>query len=439
MNSDGNNNPTYEYFPTRGDPISLPLLTTTLPANLFPITFLLPSGNLFLQLNWATAILDYTNNIDYPLDDVPDAVRTYPASAGNALLPMTPQNNWTATVLMCGGTNLQPDQWVENWNIAQYPSSSSCVSITPDLGGSYTQEDDMPEGRVMVSFVVLPNGKIFGVNGANTGCAGYGNVSWAVGQSYGDNPVMTPIMYDPTAPKGQRWTKDGLSASTVPRMYHSGAILLPDGSVIVSGSNPNADYTTDVKYPTEYRVEYFYPEYYNQRRPQPQGLLSTISYGGPYFNVTLSKDDLFGNVQNLANATVMLHRPGFSTHALAMGQRMVQLNSSYTGNSDGSGVLHVSQMPPNPSIMAPGPALIFVVVNGVPSIGQMVMVGNGQIGQQPVVDAVDLPSASIPQSSSDSTTATKGSGAPGMLPGSGMLGSGLAVVVALVGLLVSGW
>lgn len=86
------------------------LLETTLPANLFPLTFLLPSGNLLIQLNWATAILDYKNNKEYQLDDIPDAVRTYPASAGNLMLPLTPANNWTATVMFCGGTNLQPDQ-----------------------------------------------------------------------------------------------------------------------------------------------------------------------------------------------------------------------------------------------------------------------------------------------------------------------------------------
>ena len=27
------------------------------------------------------------------------------------MLPLTPANNYTATVLFCGGTNLQPDQW----------------------------------------------------------------------------------------------------------------------------------------------------------------------------------------------------------------------------------------------------------------------------------------------------------------------------------------
>lgn len=89
------------------------------------------------------------------------------------------------------------------------------------------------------------------------------------------------------------------------------------GSVLVSGSNPNPDYTVGpgVEYPTEYRTELFYPSYFNQRRPQPQGLLAQYSYGGPSFNVSLSSDDLFGNVQNVQTAQVVIIRPGFSTHA----------------------------------------------------------------------------------------------------------------------------
>ena len=43
-------------------------------------------------------------------------------------------------------------------------------------------------------------------------------------------------------------------------------------------------------------------------------------------------------------------------NAQNMGQRMLELGISYTGNDDGTGVLHVSQMPPNPALFPPGPA-----------------------------------------------------------------------------------
>ena len=87
--------------------------------------------------------------------------------------------------------------------------------------------------------------------------------------------------------------------------------------MIVSGSNPHADYAVDdVKFPTEYRVEYFYPAYYNERRPEPVGLLTTLGYGGAYFNVSLTSDDLFGDVNNVNKTKVIVLRTGFSTHTM---------------------------------------------------------------------------------------------------------------------------
>ena len=66
------------------------------------------------------------------------------------------------------------------------------------------------------------------------GTAGYGNDSWAIGHSYADDPALTPTIYDPSAPSGQRWLSNNLSASTVPRLYHSSATLLPDGGYPMS-------------------------------------------------------------------------------------------------------------------------------------------------------------------------------------------------------------
>lgn len=405
VNDPNQDNPTYEFFPPKGAPITSDLLSNTLPANLYPLTWLLPSGKLLLQSNWATALLDYHTHEETPLDNIPDAVRTYPASAGTAMLPLTPANNWTATILFCGGSNIQPSRWTSpSFIIPTYAASASCVTLTPDVSGSYSEDDPLPQARTMVSLVYLPNGKLFAVNGAKMGTAGYGNDSWAIGQSYADNPVLTPAIYDPNAPAGQRWSSDGLQASVVPRMYHSSAILLPDGAIMVSGSNPNADYNVgpDVEYPTEYRTEVFYPSYYNQRRPQPKGLLSQYSYGGPTFDIELDSDDLFGNIENVNGTRVVLIRTGFSTHAMSMGQRYVQLEHAYTGYDNNTATLHVRQLPPNPAILAPGPAFIFVVVNDVPSVGLQVMIGSGKLGKQNALPEGNLPSSVVLQASNGS-------------------------------------
>ena len=123
-----------------------------------------------------------------------------------------------------------------------------------------------------------------------------------------------------------------LSASITPvlsyfrmvRMMQLAKPLLSDicvrylGSVFISGSNPNPDYTVgpNVKYPTEYRTERFYPWYYTATRPQPSGLISQIGYGGSFFDVTLTKADLQGNAANANLTKAVIIRTGFSTHGL---------------------------------------------------------------------------------------------------------------------------
>lgn len=120
---------------------------------------------LFIQTNWATEIFDYKNGVECSfcsvlssstflllsvvflltspahlllcfffdtdaLDDIPSAVRTYPASGATAMLPLTPANNYTATIVFCGGTDLLADQWVTNWNIAGYAADKTCVKVS---------------------------------------------------------------------------------------------------------------------------------------------------------------------------------------------------------------------------------------------------------------------------------------------------------------------
>jgi Domain of unknown function (DUF1929) len=85
------------------------------------------------------------------------------------------------------------------------------------------------------------------------------------------------------------------------------------------------------------------------------------------------------------------------------------LASSYTAYQvNNTAVLQVNQLPPNPAIIVPGPAFVFVVVNGVPSIGLQVMLGSGQLGPQTILAAGNLPAESIVAN----TTATSSSQPP---------------------------
>jgi len=256
------------------------------------------------------------------------------------------------------------------------------------------------------------------LNGAGTGTAGYGYDPWAVGQSYANNPQYQAWYFDSRQPAGSRWAKAGVSS--IPRMYHSSASLLPDGTVIVSGSNPNADYNTTatpgIVFPTQYQVEIFYPDYVDKAKPNPSGMPSNITYGGNHFDITLSQTDLFGDPLNINNTKAVIMRTGFSTHTMNMGMRHIELATSYNTNDDGSATLHVAQLPPNPAILAPGPALFFVVVNGVPSNASWIMVGDGTIGQQTINPTTVLPGSTLSaqflaQYGDGQTTFTRRSGA----------------------------
>lgn len=72
------------------------------------------------------------------------------------MFPMTSQNNWTATIIFCGGTNLNQDQWTTNWNIAAYAADTSCVTISPDVDLTWYEDDPLDSGRSMgnVSYII---------------------------------------------------------------------------------------------------------------------------------------------------------------------------------------------------------------------------------------------------------------------------------------------
>jgi hypothetical protein len=95
-----------------------------------------------------------------------------------------------------------------------------------------------------------------------------------------------------------------------------------------------------------------------------------------------------------------------------MGQRLMQLNNTFTVNANGSIILHVSQPPPNPNLFTPGPAFMFVNVLGIPSNGTYLIVGNGQIGTQPTAPASILPPSVLLASASGTGSGSNSSGSP---------------------------
>ena len=266
VNNASRSEPTYEFFPSNGAPVYSSLLQSSLPANLYPLTWLLPSGKLLVQSNWQTSLLDYKAKVETPLNDMLDAVRTYPASGGSVMLPLIPENNWTATIMFCGGSNIASEECVTSYN-CQIPLmqinrvDGLLMTLLPHqelrrhhvsrlhltclnhmnkmtlfqrdgqwVTCCYSQMAGYCASMVL-GWVLHSPSRLQSLAQLRTplGTAGYGNKTWSIGQSYADSPVLTPVVYDPNAPIGQRWSNADMKASTVPRMYHSTALLLADG------------------------------------------------------------------------------------------------------------------------------------------------------------------------------------------------------------------
>ncbi|KAI0249264.1 glyoxal oxidase [Lactifluus subvellereus] len=403
--------PTYEFFPPGSQPPQIMnFMVKTSGLNSYALTYLMPSGKMFVQANYSTILWDYDTNVETPLPDMPgQIIRVYPASGANAMLPLTPANNYTPTIIFCGGQFMEDDWWgnysypaVDTWNV---PASQACHRITPEpMDGSapaYVQDDNLPIRRTMGQLIALPDGTLLVINGASNGTAGYaqrtGTTTTFGGMPFGESlatgAVGQPAIYNPNAPAGSRWSTAGLSSSNIARLYHSSALLLPDGSVMIAGSNPNVDVNVTTVYPTTYTAEYFYPPYFSAKtRPSPQNIPQTLSYGGNFFDITVPSSSYTGNANDAAgNTTVWLIRQGFTTHAMNMGQRIMQLNNTFTVRNDGTIILHTAQLPPSPNLFQPGPAFLFVTIGGIPSNGTYVLVGNGQVGTQPTAPASVLP------------------------------------------------
>ena len=356
-----NNNPTYEILSpaavTQGDSIPMDILSKNQPYYMYPFVHLLKDGNLFVFVSKSCQIFDVANNaIVQELPDLPGDYRTYPNTGGSVLLPLSSSNNWNPDIITCGGGAYQD---------ISSPTDPSCGRIQPLGANPQWKMDSMPQGRGMVEGTLLPDGTVVWLNGGNRGAQGFGLMA---------DPTLEALLYDPNEPLGQRWTT--LASSTIPRLYHSCALLLLDGTIMVAGSNPveMPILTPDAEnpYPTEFRVENYVPPYLQgenaNRRPTNVQLSSqTINADGNIFLLS------FTAPPNAQTCSVTLYHGGFVTHSVHMGHRMLQLDvGRWVPGATEQNIIVTN--PPNNNVAPPGPYVVYVVVDGVPSMGQFVQV-----------------------------------------------------------------
>jgi len=197
--------------------------------------------------------------------------------------------------------------------------------------------------------VLFPNGQVLALGGSQVN----------------EDPTTAIYGADLYNPTTGTWTQGPPEAYA--RLYHNSAVLLPDGCVIIAGSNP-------VRGTYEEHIEIYTPPWLFDsnnnwipwaNRPQINSAPAKIGYSGTFQVQTPNASG--ANLPDVAS--VVLVRPASDTHAFNFEQRVVGLNFTLS-----SGALTVT-CPPNSNIAPPGYYMLFILSKeGVTSIASFLQV-----------------------------------------------------------------
>ncbi|KAF3790823.1 WSC domain-containing protein [Nymphaea thermarum] len=364
---------TYEFYPkdsTNPGAIYFPFLRETFnyvsEDNLYPFVHLLPDGNLFIFANNQSIVFDYRRNAvvkRFPVMPV-GGPRNYPSTGSSVMLPLVMNSDPAmikVEVLICGGA--PAGSFFHAHNDGTFVDAlSTCGRITvTDRTPDWSMET-MPTPRVMSDMLLLPTGDVLIINGASSGTAGWESAR---------KPVLSPVIYRTWRTSGSRF--DLQNPTTIPRMYHSTAVLLRDGRVLVGGSNTHPRYNFTGLFPTDLSLERFSPDYcFSPSQPTILTPASQTSLAyGQNFAVEFS---VSGVNPSEVPVSVSMVAPPFNTHSYSMNQRMLVLQwnrrVALTASSSSSPAYDAwVSAPPSSAVAPPGYYLLFVVVGEAASEG----------------------------------------------------------------------
>jgi hypothetical protein len=308
----------------------------------YPRLHLLPNGNVFYS-GWTPSSHLFTPATQTWSLNVAHTVyasnRTYGSSV---LLPLRPETGYVPRVLIMGGD--------------KKPATATAEIIDLSVPSPVWQMTaPMSKPRIQMNAVILPSGKVL-----------------ALGGSAKNNDASTAsLAADLFDPATETWSSAGVA--TYPRLYHSVALLMPDATVWVAGSNPTRDIY-------EKQMEIYSPAYLfttdgnGDVIPAPRPVITDvpaeIGYGAAFAIQTPNSAD---------TGSVVLVRPGASTHAFDMEQRLVGLSFSASAPET-----LIATAPPDGFIAPPGHYMLFILDQaGVPSVAKFVHLTSTPTDQPP--------------------------------------------------------
>ena len=200
---------------------------------------------------------------------------------------------------------------------------------------TYASAAPLHYARMHLNAVVLPDRTVF-VSG---------------GSGHSEDMMTAVLQSEIYHPASDAWSVT--ATATVARLYHSVALLLPDGRVITAGSNP-------ARKNDELRLELFHPPYlFKGPRPFIEAVPKELTYGQLIEIHSPQAADI---------KWVSLIRPSTTTHSCDTGQRLVDVPFRRHG------FCHLEANIPNePSLAPPGWYMLFITdQRGIPSIARWI-------------------------------------------------------------------
>lgn len=241
----------------------------------------------------------------------------------------------------------------------QYPgptNTSETINLTNEIGNWTATTEQMAFARRHHNLTILANGQVLATGG--TEGEGFNNTC-------AKHVVYPAELWDKgTTPGTDTWTT--MASMSIRRGYHSVAVLLKDGRVLVGGTTfESATPGCDVA-PPQLQQEIFSPPYlFNPdgspaTRPNITYAPETISYGSQFLVNSPS-------AVNINRVTMV--RLSSVTHSVNMNQRFNELTFSHVGFG-----LRVNA-PASGNVCPPGHYMLFIINNaGVPSVAKIVQI-----------------------------------------------------------------
>ncbi|HEV7670457.1 MAG TPA: galactose oxidase-like domain-containing protein [Thermoanaerobaculia bacterium] len=244
-------------------------------------------------------------------------------------------------VLIVGGNPRDPD----TVSPTILPSATAEVIDLNAATPSWRLVPSMSVGRRQLNATLLPDGKVLVTGGS--GFPGF------------DNSAGSVLFAEMWNPDTEAWSI--MAGYARYRGYHSNALLLPDGRVLIAGGGH-----PDSASGAQANLEIYSPPYlFNGARPTITSTPKQVAYGQTFFVGTPTP-------QSIAGVTWV--RLGSTTHAFNQNQRINRLSFTQT-----AGGLSVTA-PSSANLAPPGHYMLFLLnASGVPSVAQIVRISTGSL------------------------------------------------------------